>query len=245
MTDTLTPQVRKSRIVVICSGGLDSVTLLYYALSKTRDVHVASFDYGQRHAIELEHAARLCADLELDHEIIDLTRLQPLLRSTLTFVGDVPEGHYAADNMSQTVVPNRNAIMLACAYGWASSLEADSLWVGAHAGDHPIYPDCREEFFVALNRAFELGSNLKSPPKLSAPFVLMSKKQIVELGAHFGVPFERTWSCYKGSSQPLGQGKHCGRCGTCVERAESFSLAGVPDPTPYEDSNYWKAVTHG
>jgi 7-cyano-7-deazaguanine synthase len=226
----------RPKAVVVCSGGLDSTVLLYYVLQQY-DVHVLSFDYGQRHSKELDYIAALCAKLELPHEIADLTNIQGLLRSSLTFQGEVPEGHYAQENMSQTIVPNRNAIMLSVAYGWSLSLGADAVFIGAHAGDHPIYPDCRKEFFTSLSAAFQLGS--QSHLKLEAPFVHLSKADIVHIGRVHSVPFSQTWSCYKGGEV------HCGRCGTCVERAEAFSLAKVPDPTVYADSEYWKQVTHG
>ena len=138
---------------------------------------------------------------------------------------EVPEGHYAEDNMKATVVPNRNMILLSVAAGWAISSKYDRIAYAAHSGDHAIYPDCRNEFAEALDGAIRLAD--WHEVSLYRPFVDMTKADIVSLGAKLGVPFEKTWSCYK------GQDLHCGRCGTCVERREAFYLAGVDDPTTY------------
>lgn len=223
-----------NKSVVICSGGLDSTVLLYYARTVS-EPHVLSFDYGQRHAKELEYAARTCALLNLEHDVVDLTTCQTLLKSALTFEGEVPHGHYAAENMKATVVPNRNAIMLSIAYGYAVSLGAERVFIGAHAGDHAIYPDCRSEFFSMLNCAFTEGNEWASPiPQLEPSFIHLTKANIVEIGQQYGVPFIDTWSCYEGGEL------HCGKCGTCVERREAFALAKVEDPTAYADNLYWK-----
>lgn len=229
----------KPRAVVIMSGGLDSTTLLYYA-KRYFEPYVLSFDYGQRHAKELNCAARICADLEVEHEIVDVTALRTLLSSSLTFRSEVPEGHYSEGSMKATIVPNRNAIMLSIAYGYAISIGAQKIYCGAHAGDHAIYPDCRTEFFTALGEAFQIGNDWNKRIPLETPFITNSKAEIVLFGQSFGVPFAKTWSCYKGGEV------HCGKCGTCVERLEAFANAGIPDPTVYEDSSFWKTVVaHG
>lgn len=138
----------------------------------------------------------------------------------------VPEGHYAEESMKATVVPNRNMVLLSLATAWAVSLKAQYVAYAAHAGDHAIYPDCRPEFFGHLGEAIRRCDWHKVEPL--SPFIRMTKSQIVKEGDKLQVPFERTYSCYKGGE------KHCGKCGTCVERREAFSLAGVPDPTQYE-----------
>jgi 7-cyano-7-deazaguanine synthase len=138
----------------------------------------------------------------------------------------VPHGHYTDESMKQTVVPNRNMLMLSVAVAWAISVKADSVCYGAHAGDRAIYPDCREEFASAFNTAALLAD--WHQVSLSRPFVDMSKAEIVTLGRTLEVPFGQTWSCYEGGE------KHCGLCGTCVERAEAFREAAVEDPTEYE-----------
>ncbi|MCB1120019.1 MAG: 7-cyano-7-deazaguanine synthase, partial [Verrucomicrobiae bacterium] len=140
----------------------------------------------------------------------------------------VPHGHYEEENMKSTVVPNRNMILLSVATGWAVSLKADCVSYAAHAGDHAIYPDCREEFADALDKTMRLADWQEI--YLNRPFVSWTKADIVRRGAELNVPFEKTWSCYEGGDQ------HCGRCGTCIERREAFHLAGVADPTEYSEA---------
>ena len=218
------------RAIAIVSGGLDSVTLAYLLASRGYTLHLLSFNYGQRHVRELEYAARCAGDLGAQHTIIDLSSITPLLSgSALTDNIDVPEGHYAAPNMRLTVVPNRNAIMLAVAYAVAVAEGATVVATGVHAGDHPVYPDCRPDFIEAFDRMERYATDgyAASGLHLYAPFVNMTKAEIVALGAALFVPYADTWSCYKGGSA------HCGVCGTCVERREAFQLAGVADPTIY------------
>lgn len=218
------------KAVAIVSGGMDSVTLAFLLHSQGYALHLLSFDYGQRHKKELGFA-RKCADrLGAQHDIVDLSALTKFLSgSALTDDIEVPEGHYAADNMRLTVVPNRNAIMLSVAYAVAVAEQADLVATGVHAGDHHIYPDCRPEFvraFDVMQRAAVEGFGAPGL-RLYAPFVEMGKHDIVSAGAGLGVPYVDTWSCYKGGAV------HCGVCGTCVERREAFALAGVVDPTEY------------
>lgn len=219
------------KVVAIYSGGMDSTVLLYHLRARGYDVAALSVDYGQRHRKELESARSICASLGLPHEVADMRGITHLLQgSSLTTAGlEVPEGHYAEESMKATVVPNRNMIMLSVAIGYAISLRAGYVAYGAHAGDHTIYPDCRPEFAAAVNTAAMLADWHRV--ELLSPFVKMTKAEIARLGAELSVPFGMTWSCYKGGE------RHCGRCGTCVERAEAFSLAGVPDPTDYEGAH--------
>lgn len=220
-----------SKAVAVVSGGLDSVTLAHLLRSEGHDLHLLSFDYGQRHRKELEFA-RLCADrLDAEHDIVNLSGIASLLKgSALTDDVEVPEGHYAAPNMAITVVPNRNAIMLAIAYATAVVEKADIVAAGFHSGDHPIYADCRPEFVLAFDAMERIATEGHASANLHlyAPFVRLNKRDIVAIGASLGVRFDETWSCYKGSI------RHCGRCGTCQERIEAFALAGVEDPTEYE-----------
>jgi 7-cyano-7-deazaguanine synthase len=220
----------RDRALVILSGGLDS-TVTAYEMAVTHELDLLSFDYGQRHRRELESAVRIAALLNSPHAVLDLRGLRSLLPgSALTDDAvPVPLGHYEAESMKQTVVPNRNAIMLAIAWARAVAIGAECVAYGAHAGDHAIYPDCRPEFYEAAERAFVLG-NLgfgRDGLRLVAPFGKVSKAAVVSAGAALGVPFEETWSCYQGGDV------HCGRCGTCVERREAFALAGIVDPTAY------------
>lgn len=215
------------RTVLIYSGGLDSTVLLYHLRAEGHEVRGLGIDYGQRHRRELEAAAAICRQLGTEYRIADLSTLRALLGgSALTADLAVPEGHYTEESMKQTVVPNRNMIMLAVAIGWAVSLRYDAVAYAAHAGDHTVYPDCRPEFAEAMDRAAALCDWHRV--RILRPFIDKTKADLVRLGASLGVPFERTWSCYRGGEY------HCGRCGTCVERREAFALAGVADPTKYE-----------
>ena len=215
--------------LVVHSGGMDSTVLLYHLIQAGDEVKALSINYGQRHHRELEAARALCAELGVEHRVADLSGLSDLLAGSALTSSDieVPEGHYAEDNMKATVVPNRNMILLSVAAGWAISSKYDRIAYAAHSGDHAIYPDCRNEFAEALDGAIRLAD--WHEVSLYRPFVDMTKADIVSMGAKLGVPFEKTWSCYK------GQDLHCGRCGTCVERREAFYLAGVDDPTTYAE----------
>jgi 7-cyano-7-deazaguanine synthase len=214
------------RVVLIHSGGLDSTVLLYKLRADGHEVRCLGIDYGQRHRRELDAGQAICRDLEIEYRSADLRGIRPLLAgSALTDDVPVPDGYYTDETMKATVVPNRNMIMLATAIGWAVSLEYDAVAYAAHAGDHAIYPDCRPEFVAAMRNVARLCD--WRPIELLTPFVSMSKAEIVALGNRLGVPFERTWSCYKGGQI------HCGTCGTCVERREAFHKAGIADPTAY------------
>lgn len=225
------------KAVVLLSGGLDSTVLLWHLMKLMNEVHPISIHYGQRHWKELNSAAAVCQAGELSWQKVELLSLRDVLTgSSQTDASvDVPEGHYSADNMAITVVPNRNMILLSIATAYAISLKAEIVAYAAHAGDHAQYPDCRAAFIHALSGAIALCDD--NPPQLNTPFAGRSKADIVSLGAEIGAPMHLTWSCYKGGE------KHCGKCGTCVERAEAFHLARVPDPTLYEDLTYWRAVT--
>lgn len=218
------------KVVVLCSGGMDSVAALHWARAE-HDVRAAlSFDYGSKHNHrEIPFAAEQARLLGVPHRTIPLDFIGQLFASDLLQSGgDIPEGHYAADNMKRTVVPFRNGIMLAAAAGFAESAEAEGLVIAAHTGDHTIYPDCREDFMAAMGDALRLGTY--AGIRLLRPFIALTKGQIAAEGARLGVDFARTWSCYKGGAI------HCGKCGTCVERREAFQQAGLADPTEYEST---------
>jgi 7-cyano-7-deazaguanine synthase len=224
------------KVVAIYSGGMDSTVLLYHLRSQGYDVRALSVDYGQRHRKELDSARSICHMVGISHEVADLRGITHLLKGNSLTASEieVPEGHYAEESMKVTIVPNRNMIMLSVAIGYAISLGAQYVAYGAHAGDHTIYPDCRPEFAAALNTAALLAD--WHQVELLRPFVRLTKSEIAKRGAELNVPFELTWSCYKGGE------RHCGLCGTCVERAEAFNLAGLQDPTDYDVASSHQAV---
>jgi len=215
------------KVVVLLSGGMDSVTSLYDA-AKAHDVMAAvSFHYGSKHNDrEIPFARWHAVQLGLPYTRIPLDFIASSFASDLlTSGGEIPKGHYEEDSMKKTVVPFRNGIMLSIAAGYAESIGAEGLVIAAHAGDHAIYPDCREAFLRAMAEAVRAGTYAEV--KLLRPFVTMTKADIARRGFELGVDYAKTWSCYVGGET------HCGECGTCVERREAFLLAGIPDPTPY------------
>ncbi len=226
------------KTLIICSGGLDSVTLAHKIASdpSTTGLMLVSFDYGQRHKKEIEYAKKCAQRLKADHHVIDLSSLTHLLSgSALTDTIDVPEGHYAEDSMKATVVPNRNAIMLTIAFGIASAKNYDRVATAVHGGDHFIYPDCRPDFANTLQQMHNHALEGLYPVTLYTPYIHKTKADIASDAALYHVPIEQTWSCYKGNDI------HCGKCGTCVERIEALHLAKVNDPTTYEDHEFWRS----
>jgi 7-cyano-7-deazaguanine synthase len=245
----------KIKVLVVNSGGMDSTTAVYDALDQGAEVDTISFNYGQRHSKELEYATRTAEKLGLRHDVVDLHSITGLLAesgSSLVSEEEVPEGHYAEDNMAKTVVPNRNMIMLAVAGGAAVARGSKFIVTGVHSGDHAIYPDCRPAFINHLADALVQGNEGFGDMRgILAPFLHQTKAQIARRAILLGMPFEETWSCYK------GEDKHCGRCGTCVERLEAIHeaqqmlldegnpiVADFKDKTEYADDNYWKTVTN-
>lgn len=215
------------KVIVLCSGGMDSVAALYQAHRDHEVIAALSFHYGSKHNDrEIPFAAHHAKALGLRHEVVELNFVDRLFQSDLLQSGGtIPEGHYEEATMKQTVVPFRNGIMLSVAAGFAESCEAEAVVIAAHSGDHAIYPDCRETFMRAMGDAIRMGSY--EGIQLLRPFIDLDKAGIVTRGNELGVDFAQTWSCYQGGES------HCGRCGTCVERREAFLLANLPDPTSY------------
>ena len=212
--------------VLILSGGMDSVTLLYDY--KERIALAVSFDYGSNHnAREIPFARLHCERLGIEHLVIPLEFMGHYFHSSLLEGDDViPEGHYADENMRSTVVPFRNGIMLSVATGLAESRGLQYVMMANHGGDHTIYPDCRPEFVEAFDRTAQAGTY--NGVRLLAPYTNQTKGQIAARGRELGINYAETWSCYRGGE------KHCGRCSTCVERHEAMLEAGLVDPTEYE-----------
>ena len=213
--------------VLILSGGVDSVTLLYD--EQERIALAISFDYGSKHnKREIPFAQWHCEQLGIKHITIPLDFMTKYFVSSLLEGGEeIPEGHYADDNMKSTVVPFRNGIMLSIAVGIAESNGLKYVMMANHGGDHTIYPDCRPEFVDAFDQAACAGTYVNV--HLRSPYTNITKADIARRGKALGIDYSKTWSCYKGGEQ------HCGKCGTCVERREAFALAGIDDQTPYEE----------
>ncbi len=214
------------KLVCLLSGGMDSTTALYKALEEGHKVALClAFDYGSKHNRKEHSKAReIAKDLGIRFEKIHLD-FSLFESALLKSGGEVPEGHYADKSMKKTVVPFRNGIMLSFACGIAESLDCDAVLIGNHAGDHAIYPDCRTEFIESMQEAMRKGTYRKI--SIYSPFCNISKTEIAKIGNSLSVPWQNTWSCYKGKEA------HCGKCGTCFERKEAFREAGLVDPTIY------------
>ena len=215
------------KVVVIYSGGMDSFTVLHNAIRAGHEVYALSFNYGQRHVKELICAQNVCQELGIHHKIVDISAINQLIGgSSLTDDIEVPEGHYAADNMKSTVVPNRNMILLSLAVGYAVSLDAQAVYYGAHSGDHFIYPDCRPEFVQKMNDVCQIANY--EPVDIVSPYLQQTKIEILKDGLAMGLDYGKTWTCYNGRE------KACGKCGSCQERLEAFELNNATDPLIYE-----------
>lgn len=218
--------------VVLASGGLDSSTALAGAVAVHGRQEVTAFSvyYGQRHSREISAAAQMADWLGCAHHVVDAARL--LTGGALLDEAEVPDGRYDHASMAVTVVPGRNLLLASMAVAFAAGQAASEVVVAVHAGDHPIYADCRPAFWDPLAQAVHSAYNIH----LRTPFLHGTKADIVRQGDALGMPWHLTWSCYKGGA------RHCGRCGTCVERYEAFMLAGVDDPTQYADPSYARTV---
>lgn len=218
---------KNKHALMVLSGGMDSVTMLHEYAS---EIELAvNFSYGSNHnARELECARSHCAELGIELIEIDLSFIGRYFHSSLLEGPDaIPDGEYDFDNMKSTVVPFRNGIMLAAAAGLAESHGLDSVMIANHAGDHALYPDCRLSFIKAMSKAVQEGTY--EGITVNAPYTLLSKADIALRGKRLGVDYATTYSCYKGGE------KHCGRCGTCLERRRALADAGIVDTTEYDD----------
>ena len=217
----------KRKTIVILSGGLDSTTLLYHLRDAGHKVKALSVNYGQRHLRELDAARRICEVADVEHRVVDVSELAEIFgQNALTDMSvNVPHGEYAPSTMAVTTVPNRNMIMLSIAAGWAIASKFNAVAFGAHSGEYTPYPDCQPQFAAAMNCATHVCDD--DPIELLAPFVRWDKGDIVKRGHELGVPFELTWSCYRGGDL------HCGECSTCLDRKGAFAKCGISDPVEY------------
>ena len=217
------------KLLIVLSGGMDSSTALALMIATygKENIETVTFNYGSKHNDQENIKAQQIAEFYgVKNILVKMPFINKLFESDLLKSGGaVPEGHYADPSMKRTVVPFRNGIMLSIAAGLAESRKLDALVLGNHSGDHAIYPDCRREFTDPMSEAIEKGTY--AGIKIIRPFEMMSKTDLCRLGGSLKVPYELTYSCYKGGE------KHCGVCGTCFERKESFKDSGVQDPTQY------------
>ena len=213
--------------LIAYSGGVDSTTLLYEYREEI--ACAVGFDYGSKHnAREIVAAKAICRELEIPYLIIPLAFIEEYFRSDLLLSGgEMQLGDYSEENMSSTVVPFRNGIMLSVLAGLAESRDLQRVLIANHFGDHAIYPDCRESFVKPMGEAITAGTS--NGVKLVAPYTALTKTEIVARGTRLGVPYGKTYSCYQGGE------RHCGRCGTCRERHDAFVANGLEDPTLYEE----------
>lgn len=213
--------------MIILSGGMDSVTLLY---DYEEEIALAvTFDYGSNHNKREEEFAKYhCEKLGIEHITIPLTFIHDYFKSSLLEgASAIPDGHYEDETMKSTVVPFRNGIMLSIACGIAESRGFETVFIANHFGDHAIYPDCRKGFIDAMSETMRLGTY--KGILIDAPYTSLTKTDIAKIGKSLGIDYSKTYSCYKGGE------KHCGKCGTCVERKEALRDAGIEDPTEYEE----------
>jgi 7-cyano-7-deazaguanine synthase len=213
--------------VILLSGGMDSGVLLAWARSRYTMIHCLFFGYGAKHQDrEFALAKRLAQYFDANFVRIDLPFINTLFSSSLLQSGqEIPNGPYAADNISSTVVPFRNGIMLSIAAGYAENNGISTVLIASHSGDHPIYPDCRSSFTEAMSVAAREGTFNRV--EIKAPFGALDKKGIAARGRELGFDFDMTWSCYKGLS------RHCGTCATCLERKAALDFDKGLDPTEY------------
>lgn len=222
--------------VVLLSGGLDSTTLLAYAISEGLAAHAMTFRYGQRHAIEIDAARRVARALGVrDHIVVDID-LRTFGGSALTSDMAVPKDR-SLEEMNRgipiTYVPARNSIFLAYALAWSEVLGASDIFIGVNAIDYSGYPDCRPEYVAAYERMANLATRGAvegtTPVRIRAPLIDLSKREIIELGMRLGVDYGMTTSCY----DPASNGAACGRCDACQLRLAAFAAAGAQDPARY------------
>ena len=226
----------KPKAVVLLSGGLDSATAFAVARSRGFEVYALSVDYGQRHRVELERAAAIAKALgAVEHRTVTMD-LRAIGGSALTADVEVPKDRSADDmghGIPATYVPARNTILLGLALGYAETVGAFDIFIGANVLDYSGYPDCRPEFLAAFenlaNLATKAGVEGAGRFRIHSPLLKMTKAEIIREGMRLGVDYSLTLSCY----DPDAAGRACGRCDSCVLRQKGFAEAGVADPTQY------------
>lgn len=221
-----------SKAVVLLSGGLDSSTALYLAKADGHEVHVITFDYGQRHSRELRNAQAVAQKAGVkSHHVVSLNLAQWGGSSLTDMSLTVEDGNTERTDIPQTYVPARNMVFLSVAASMAEALGAQHIYIGVSQVDYSGYVDCRKVFIDAMEKAINLGTVMSAEDgkhiEIHAPFINMTKAEEIKLGEKLGVDFGLTWSCYKGGEKP------CGVCDSCLLRAKAFAEAGISDPALY------------
>ena len=211
-----------SSALVVYSGGLDSYTLLNKALQNFKKVEAITFDYGQKHKKEIDYAKNNCLELGITHKVVKLDIADLLSNSALVGDSKIPEGNYDKEKMKQTIVPNRNMIMISIAASLVIKNKLQYLWYAAHAGDHEIYPDCRPEFISKLGEVLKICDYHEIV--FEAPFRGMTKGEIIKEGLNMDLDYSKAWTCYEGKENP------CGKCSACLERQNAFKINNIEDP---------------
>jgi 7-cyano-7-deazaguanine synthase len=227
---------QKRKAIVLSSGGLDSTTAMAIARQEGCEIYSLSFDYGQRHALELEAAQRVAKALGAKQHLVVDVDLAKIGGSAITDDIAVPKGRSEQEmerEIPATYVPARNTIFLSYALAWAEKLGASDIFTGVNAIDYSGYPDCRPEYIEAFERmanlATKAGVEGKIEIKIRTPLIRMTKAEIIQKGTELGVDYSITHSCY----DPSPQGRACGQCDSCLLRKRGFTEAGIPDPTTY------------
>lgn len=218
----------KLKALVLLSGGLDSTTVLSHALSQGYEVSCLSFDYGQRHSIELESSRKIAEKMKVERKVFSLD-LRQFGGSSLTSDMDVEEGKFGREEVPNTYVPGRNIIFLSIAGAIADIKKCEAIMIGVNAVDYSGYPDCRPEFISSMEKSLRIGLAFSSTLKIDAPLQTMSKAEIIKYGMQLGTPYELTHSCY------LGNEEACGKCDSCLLRLKGFMEAGYEDPVKYSE----------
>jgi 7-cyano-7-deazaguanine synthase len=222
------PVIMSKKAICLLSGGLDSTVTLYYARSLGYELKALTINYGQLHTVEIKMARKTAAMLGIEHYVLNISlpwKGSALLDKSLPVPQDRDTD--ASSDIPITYVPARNTIFLSYALSWAEVVGADVVFIGANQVDYSGYPDCREEYFRQVEEVYRLGTKAGVEGhsiSIARPLIDHDKKDIVLLGQKLNVPFELTWSCYKGGDKP------CNLCDSCQLRKKGFSLAGIQDP---------------
>lgn len=211
------------KAVIILSGGPDSVAVAYWAKEQGYDVSAITFNYGQKAQIEIEKAGKIAEELDIQHQVVDLSNLSQIYQGVTSLVDKGME--ITSEFTDPIIVPFRNGVFMAVTVAYADGVGANHIFYGAHSSDEQFYPDCRREFYEAFQEAARLGT--EKDMVIKSPYSDIKKSGVLLDAVRLGVPLEKTWSCY------LNGHVHCGKCESCLNRKKAFKEAGIEDPTEY------------